>query len=176
MQECITNIEKIYGKMDAITQKIKLIEDKKNLWGIYDEEEVEKLMLKYLQYYYELSDETFIDYIEPFLYNEDIIKMKSILIDKYKWDGKIYFIEEDIEKFNNMIYDKKEFLKLFKKITEEEIKNIHIESIQNDIKEMNVLFSELNHCKDENYIETYINTRFEIIKNLLGEENIEKII
>jgi hypothetical protein len=168
--------EQLSDTIDKILHKAELLEKKKAKWGISDEETKELIVLKlqYMKYYYKLIDDVFVDYIEPFLFTNEIIDLKQEILSKSGWEGNLLFEEKEIDKFLNDVDDFEQIIDLVESVRDEEIaamEKFEEDDISSEILE---LFGLLN-IGPEDSIENYIEMRYNIILSLLEGEMIEQI-
>lgn len=170
--------ENLYNKIDKILNKSMKLEKKKKLWGINEEEEIQlfKLKLEYLQYYSMLIDMVFINYVEPMIYDEEIMDIKSEIMMKSNWEGNVLMTEDEIDNFINKIKDKEDMINLIQKLKIKEIKNMKKTEINGLGEEIFKLFNELPGIgEDEDYknnIIDYIIIKYDIMISILEGDDI----
>jgi UDP-galactopyranose mutase len=167
--------KELCDKIDKILHKLEVIEKKEKLWGISEEERKETIILRveYMKYYYKLIDNIFIDYIEPFLFTEEIVNLKQEVLAKTGWTGELLFEEKEIDKFLDNVDNYEEVIELIKEIKEEElsmVENFEKSEISIDLID---LFKILNSTENAD-ISEYIELRYNIIISLLEGEIIEQ--
>jgi hypothetical protein len=168
--------EQICSTIDKILHRAEVLEKKKKRWGITDEETRELIILKlqYMKYYYKLIDDIFVDYIEPFLFTNEIINLKQEILARSGWEGNLLFEEAEINNFLNSVDDFEQIIDLVESVRDEEIaamEKFEEDDISSEILE---LFGLLN-IGPEDSIENYIEMRYNIILSLLEGEMIEQI-
>lgn len=167
------NIEdKVCKDIEKLVNKIQILKKKKKLWGLTDDEDniMINMILEYFQNFYKLIDIVFCNYIEPFLYNEDIICIKSKLMDKYNWNGNLLLKEDDIKIVDN-IDDKYYFIVLIERLRELELKEAEKFSNTEHGREASEMFCLLQNIKyDYKCIEKYIDIRYDLILSMINME------
>ena len=169
--------EKLYNTIDKILDKIEVLEKKKKLWGLAKEDGIKLLKLKfeYLKYYSILIDKVFVDYVEPVIYTEEIIDLKSRILMESKWEGQLLIIEEDINEFiKNVRGKEEEIIDMINELRMREIKEIA--DLEDNIisEEIFKLFSELPGMEGEeedykiNIIE-YVMMKYDVMLSLLED-------
>lgn len=170
--ELIKEEKEFCKKFEKLSKDINILDKKKKLWGLNSEESIKLnfLILDYMRYYYKLVDIIFNKYIEPLLFNDNIIGLKQELLLLLEWDGELLFFEEDIEVFMNKINDnnRQYIIELL-----EDLSHLEIESSK-DIKfedeEIISLFIELNNIENRNEcIIEYIKIKYDILIELIKE-------
>lgn len=165
--------DKISKDLDKIIGKLHILKKKKELWGLTEDENktLMNLTVEYAKNYYQLIDNIFNDYIEPFIYNEEIIEIKSILKDKYNWDGNLLCFDSNLNKLLKIFSkkDKESVVYLLNRLMEEELKMSYIFEESNYGKEIIELFSSLQNIDKSICINKYIKTRYNIMINMIKE-------
>lgn len=165
--------DKISKDIDKIIGKLHILRKKKELWGLTDDENtmLMNLTFEYAKNYYQLIDNIFNDYIEPFIYNEEIIEIKSILQDKYNWNGNLLCFDSQLNKllkiFSNK--DKTVVVSLLRKLMEEELKMSYMFEESDYGQEIIELFSSLQNIDKSICVSKYIKTRYSIMINMIEE-------
>ena len=165
--------DKISKDIDKIIGKLHILRKKKELWGLTDDENtmLMNLTFEYAKNYYQLIDNIFNDYIEPFIYNEEIIEIKSILQDKYNWNGNLLCFDSQLNKllkiFSNK--DKTVVVSLLRKLMEEELKMSYMFEESDYGQEIIELFSSLQNIDKNICVSKYIKTRYSIMINMIEE-------
>lgn len=166
--------KRICDDIDKLIVRINILQKKKKLWGLSleDDKNLIKLTMDYLRNYYQLIDIVFNNYIEPFMYNDNIIDIKEELYLKYKWDGSIMMFNDDIEKMiNNCKNSISDVLRLVEKLKDEELLMADEFSKTEYGKEAIEMFCSLQNIKTDNQcIKKYIMIRYEVILGLLESE------
>jgi hypothetical protein len=170
--------EQLCDTIDKILHKAELLEKKKAKWGISDEETKELIILKlqYMKYYYKLIDDVFVDYIEPFLFTNEIIDLKQEILSKSGWEGNLLFEEKEIDKFLNDVDNFEEVIDLIESVRDEEIemmKKFEKEDVSPETLELFRLINTGSGTNDT--IGNYIELRYNIILSLLEGELVEQI-
>lgn len=169
------NEEKLNKDIDKIVAKVHMLQKKKRLWGLSEEEnnELSKLLFTYMKNHYQLIDVVFSNYVEPFLYNDKIVYIKSVLTSKYDWDGSLLFFDNDMEKLFNKINDKQdnkqEVLDLINELVEEELVMSADFEDSDYGQEIIELFGTLQNTTSPDCIENYIRLRNDIITTMIME-------
>ena len=167
--------DKICKDIEKLIGRINTLKKKKKLWGLTSEEDLKmiELILEYLKNYYQLIDIIFNNYIEPFIYNDKIVNIKTELFMKYEWDGNLTMFEEDIERLMSISKDSRvELVGLIEELKEEEILMAKEFSETEYGKEACEMFCILQNIKlSNNCIEKYIITRYDIILGLIEMED-----
>lgn len=162
--------QNLYTKIEKLVKKIDLLERKKKQWGLSREEynKLYRYNIEFLQNHYQLIDITFNNYIEPFLYNDRIIEIKSELFETYKWDGKLLCFDEDINNFIKNVKDNKnDVIKLLNELKDEEIKSSIEFLLTEQGQEMEELFCKLKNTSEKNSIKEYIDIRYDIMMEMI---------
>lgn len=166
--------EKISKNIDKIIGKLHILRKKKELWGLTEEENqsLMNLTFEYAKNYYQLMDNIFNNYIEPFIFNDRIIELKSILTDKYGWDGNLLCFDINLKDlFKNISNDNKtEVISFIEELMNEELKEaVKLESSDYG-KEIMELFSSLRNTNINGCVSKYIKMRYSIMISLIEEE------
>ena len=165
--------DKISKELDKIIGKLHILRKKKELWGLTEEEDnlLKSLKVEYAKNYYQFIDNIFNEYIEPYIYNEEIIEIKSILQDRYNWNGNLLCFDFKLNKLLNLFNDddKEDVITLLEKLMEEELKMLYILEESDYGKEMIELFSLLQSVDKNICISKYIKTRYMIMISMIKE-------
>lgn len=166
--------EKISKKIDKIIGKLHILRKKKELWGLTEEENIQlmNLTFEYAKNYYQLMDNIFDSYIEPFIYNDRIIDIKSELSDLYGWNGNLLCFDSNLKNlFSNFKKESKEkIILLIKELMNEELQEA-IKFERSDYgKEIIELFSSLQNTKKDGCVCKYIKTRYNVMISMIEED------
>ena len=154
------------NEIEKKLQRLQVLKKKKKLWGLNEKEEKEyaAIKLKYIVEYFELVDIIFIEYIEPFLFTNDIISKKTEIMEETGWEGNLLFKDKDIQGFLDNVKDKEKVIGILTYLKNEEIKQVEEFKNSEYGKKMLELFYVLNNIENEsNFIINYIETRYEIM-------------
>lgn len=167
--------EKLMKHLDKTIQRAVTLEKKKKRWGITEQEnkELSKLMLNYTRYYFKLMDDIFIDYIEPFLFTDEIIDLKQEILFKSGWEGNLLFEDIEICEFVSTVDSIEEVRELIQLLKTEELKmTLQFEQSEYGL-EVTDLFRALNHVDKEDSIAKYVQLRYDMMISLLEGDKIE---
>ena len=131
----------------------------------------EKLSTEYLEAHYKLVDLTFTDHIEPFLYNDKIIDLKTKMEEKYNWSGEIMFDDDYMESVMKSIKDVDDFLDDIEELEKLELSQVEDfintpsgEEIEDAFKNLILLEEE----SEQDSISRYIVNRTDITRKLVN--------
>ncbi len=163
--------KRICNDIDKLIGRISTLQKKKKLWGLNVEEDKKLigLTVDYLKNYYQLIDIVFNNYIEPFMYNDNIIDIKEELYSKYNWDGSVTMFNDDIDELLNNCKDSiPDVLNLIEQLKDEELLAAD-EFINTEYgKEAIEMFCSLQNVEiNDECIRKYILVRYEVILGLL---------
>lgn len=165
--------DKISKEIDKIIGKLHILRKKKELWGLTEEEDklLKSLTVEYAKNYYQFIDNIFNDYIEPYIYNEEIIEIKSILQDRYNWNGNLLCFDFKLNKLLKIFNDedKEDIISLLERLMEEELKMLYILEESDYGREMVELFSSLQNVDKDICISRYIRTRYNVMISMIEE-------
>lgn len=166
-------IESLATKLEALHKKLLLLKKRLDRWGLNDEEKIklEKLSTEYLEAHYKLVDLTFTDHIEPFLYNDKIIDLKTKMEEKYNWSGEIMFDDDYMESVMKSIKDVDGFLDDIEELEKLELSQVEDfintpsgEEIEDAFKNLMLLEEE----SEQDSISRYIVNRTDITRKLVN--------
>lgn len=168
------NEDKISKDIDKIIGKLHILRKKKELWGLTNEENTSlmNLTIEYAKNYYQLIDNIFNNYIEPFIYNDRVIEIKSELTDFYGWSGNLLCFDSNLKglfsKINND--NKDSLILLVNELMDEELSEAIGFENNNYNKEILELFSSLQNTNKEGCVYKYIKTRYTTMISIIEEE------
>lgn len=168
-------LESLATKLESTHKKLFLMKKRLDRWGLNDEEKIklEKLSTEYLETHYKLVDLTFTDHIEPFLYTDKIIDLKTKMEEKYNWSGEIMFDDDYMESVMKSIEDVDDFLDDIDELEKLELSQVGDfidtpsgEEIEDAFKNLMVFENESEDKLDS--ISRYIISRSDITKKLVN--------